>query len=133
MAEKKSKSVSSMFSKGKELSRKLKLSEIQEMGMCLIIVKRELESHALDVVKDNRGVVISRHRGKGISRTGLMSNIGAGLTDVVVIWSIARVEEIYTLAKEVGRVLDLEKPGNGKAMVIDVDGYMGAKAKLIGL
>ena len=131
MAEKKSKSVSSIFSKGKQLSRKLKLSEIQELGMCLIIVKRELEPHAIDVVKDNRGIVLSRQRGKGVSRTGIMSSIGAGLTDVVVIWAMARVEEIYDLVNEIGRVLDLEKPGNGKAMVIDVDGYMGAKAPFI--
>ena len=132
MAEKRSKK-SKLFDKSKQYTRKLKLSEIQEIALYLVVVKREFEQHAIDAIKDNRGTVISRSRGKGVSRTGLLSGIGAGLSDVVCIFAIARTEEIQNLALEVARVLDLEKPGVGKAMVIDVDGYMGAKAPMVGL
>ena len=127
----KKKRITSLFKKQQEFSRKLKLSEIQELSMCLIIVKRELEKHAIDVIRDNRGIVLSRSRGKGVSRRSIFSGLGAGQTDCVCIFAMARVEEIKTLIDEVARVLDLEKPGNGKAMVLEIEGYMGAKAPFI--
>ena len=46
----------------KAYSRKLKLNEIQELVMIIVVVKRENERFAVEVIKENRGIVISRSR-----------------------------------------------------------------------
>lgn len=129
MAEKEKKKLS--IRPKKVYTRKLKLSEITELSIAVFIVPRENETKVCSLIEQNRGVVLSKFKGKGLSRASVLTGIGAFLDDVSVVFSMARVEEVKDLVTNVSYVLNLDKPGNGKAFVIDVDGYMGAKAPFI--
>ena len=48
--------------------RKLKLSEIQELAFVIVVIKRDNEKYAVEIIKKNNGIVLSRSRGKGVSR-----------------------------------------------------------------
>ena len=115
----------------KAYSRKLKLSEIQELSLVIVIVKRELEMMAVEVIKQNRGIVLSRARGKGISKLSALNSIGAFTNDMNVIFAMVRVEEEAQLIAEIEFKLKLEVPGNGRAIIVPIDGYMGAKAPFV--
>ncbi|MBQ9790623.1 MAG: hypothetical protein IJW24_03410 [Clostridia bacterium] len=115
----------------KAYSRKLKLNEIQELVMIIVVVKRENERFAVEVIKENRGIVLSRSRGKGLSRLSALNSIGAFVSDVSVVFGMVRVEDAEKAMDEISFKLKLEMPGNGRAMIVPIDGYMGAKAPFV--
>ena len=112
-------------------SRKPKLNEINELSMYFLIINRDFEQEAVDFIRENKGVVLSRCKGKGISRTGLLSAVGAYSTPVSCIISMIRSEEAESLADTVADRFDLHISGNGKSFIIDSLGYTGAKAPFI--
>ena len=116
---------------GQVYKRKLKLSEIDELSLLVSIVNREEENRLVDYIKANRGVVLSRHKGKGVSRASMFSGIGAYSENISCVISVARNEEIRDLAYGVSQAFDLGTPGKGKSFVIESIGYMGAKALFI--
>ena len=111
--------------------RKLKLSEIQELAFVIVVIKRDNEKYAVEIIKKNNGIVLSRSRGKGVSRLSPLNSIGAFTMDVNVVFACVRVEDVQVLMEELEFKLKLEMAGNGRAMVVDVDGYMGAKAPFV--
>ncbi len=112
-------------------SRKLRLSEIQELVMVIVIVKRENERFALETIKKNKGIVLSRSRGKGVSRLSVLNSIGAFMTDLNVVFAMVRREEEKQMIESLEKDLKLEVPGNGRAITVPIDGYMGAKAPFV--
>lgn len=114
----------SMFSK----KPKLKPEDIGELKFILLITNSYNESFACDVIKMHGGVVLSRHKAKGLSRYSVFTSIGAFTKDCVVVLAQSRKEDVNYIMSNLTVALNLEKPGMGKAMVIDILGYMGAKA-----
>lgn len=110
----------------------IKLSEINEMSMCVFIVSRELESAVSKKIEDKQARVVSIVRGTGISRYSMFASLKVGTNDMSVIFAISRQEDTKKVMKSVAIEFSLAKPGNGKSFAIDIDGYLGAKAKFIG-
>ena len=119
------------FKVKKVYSRKPKLSEINELNVMVVIVPREKEPHITEYILDNGGVILSKNRAKGVSRSNIFSGIGANETSVSVIFAIARSEDASTIITSLSDIFRLDIPGNGKAFMVDVLGYMGAKAPFI--
>ena len=119
------------FQKKVSLTRRPKLSEINELSIFVVIIDREFEREAVDFIKENKGIILSRCKGKGISRAGILSALGAYSKDITCIISMVREEESIDLADSVTDRFDLNTPGNGKAFIINSLGYMGAKAPFV--
>lgn len=119
------------FKEKKVYSRKLKLSEINELKMLVIIVPREKEQKASDYVSKRGAIVLSKNRAKGVSRANIFSGIGANDVPVSVLFVAVRSEDAPKLILELADDFRLDIPGNGKAFLIDILGYMGAKAPFI--
>lgn len=116
----------------KTVKRPIKLSEINKLSMCVFIVNREYENQIKTRLHDLQARVVSIIRGIGVSRYSMFSSLKVGTSDMVVILAISRVEDTKKVMKTISIEFSLAKPGNGKSFVIDVDGYLGAKAKFIG-
>lgn len=119
------------FKLKKVYSRKPKLSEINMLDIIVVIVPREKESQVCDYLLDRGGVILSKNRAKGVSRSSIFSGIGANITPVSVIFSCARSEDSASVITSLSEEFRLDIPGNGKAFMINALGYMGAKAPFI--
>ena len=119
------------FKEKKVYMRKPKLSEINELKIVVVIVPRDHEMKLATYISDRGGVILSKNRAKGISRASLFSGVGANEVPVSVIFSAVRGEDSENLITKLSNDFRLDIPGNGKAFMIDVLGYMGAKAPFI--
>lgn len=99
--------------------------------MCVFIISREIEQKVKERVEELQAKVVSIVRGNGISRFSLFSSLKIGTKDMSVIFAISRVEDVKKVMRTVAIDFSLAKPGNGKSFVIDIDGYLGAKAKFL--
>jgi len=119
------------FKEKKVYMRKPKLSEINELKIIVIIVPRDNEAKISTYISDRGAVILSKNRAKGISRASLFSGVGANEVPVTVIFASVRSEDSENLIMKISNDFRLDIPGNGKAFIIDVLGYMGAKAPFI--
>lgn len=119
------------MTKLKAKTKQLKLSEINELSMCVFIVTRELEDKVQAKLSSLQAKVVSVVRGVGVSRFSVFASLKVGTTDMSVIFALARVEDTKKIMKNVSIEFSLAKPGNGKSFVIDINGYLGAKAKFM--
>lgn len=109
----------------------IKLKQINELSMCVFIISREIEQKVKEKVEELQAKVVSIVRGNGISRFSLFSSLKIGTKDMSVIFAISRVEDVKKVMRTIAIDFSLAKPGNGKSFVIDIDGYLGAKAKFL--
>ena len=105
-----------------------KLSSINELCLGVFIIDREEETHLREFVKNMGARVVSSFRGKGVSRNSVFQSIRVGTKDVTVVLVACPSEDIENLMKKVTLEFELDIPGNGKGIAIDIDGYLGAKA-----
>lgn len=110
--------------------RKPKLSEIDELGMAVFICKTSKENELKDYVTELGGVVLSSMRARGLSRNAVAVAFGA-YTEMNVIFVTCQQEISRQLIYDVSQKFKFSQAGNGKGFLIDVDGYMGAKAAFI--
>ena len=119
------------FKEKKVYSRKLKLSEINNLSMLVVIVPREKESEVSEYIALRGGIILSKNRAKGVSRATIFSGVGASVVPVSVLFTAARSEDAPQIITSLSEHFRLDIPGNGKAFMIDILGYMGAKAPFI--
>lgn len=110
---------------------KPKLSEINELAMAVFIVKRRDENRLSTKLKELGVEILSVTRGIGVSRNTVFESLKVGMEDVCVFFAMARVEDIRDIMETITEEFDLTFPGNGKGFVVDIDGYLGAKAKFL--
>ena len=111
--------------------KKLKLSEINELSMAVFIIQREREKELKNRVIELGGKILSISWGTGISRSTVFESLKIGTEDVSVFFVMTRVEDVRDLMKTITEEFALAIPGNGKGFIIDIDGYLGAKAPFI--
>lgn len=119
------------FKVKKVYSRKPKLSEINMLDIIVVIVPRDKDLVVCDFAVDRGAIVLSKSRGKGVSRSSIFSGVGANETPVTVIFLAARSEESASIITQISENFRLDIPGNGKSFMINALGYMGAKAPFI--
>ena len=112
-------------------NKKLKLSEINELSMAVLIIQREKEKELKKRIIELGGRILSISWGTGISRSTVFESLKIGTEDVSVFFVMARVEDVRDLMKTITQDFSLSIPGNGKGFIIDIDGYLGAKAPFI--
>lgn len=107
------------------------LSEINELVLCMFIVKRDLEKAVCTRIAEVGGVVVDVSRGKGVSRYSVFEAFGIGSSDISLIISQARKEDAEDVIKAISSEFKFSVPGNGKGFALTVEGYMGAKAPFV--
>ena len=115
----------------KKTNRPLKVSEIEDLSMCVFIVKRSMEDKLKTSIMENDGKILSITYGTGISRSSIFNSLRVGSDDVVVFFVTIRVEDVRKFMRTISKEFELAVPGNGKGFVLDVDGYLGAKALFV--
>lgn len=115
-------------------SRKLfkvwQLSEIDKLAFVVFIVKPEIQNDVKMRVSVLGGRVLSAVDATGVPRKPLLQVLGFVSVDSFVIFCIARKEDASNLIEAISAEFNLTKPGNGKAFVVDIDGYLGGKGPL---
>ena len=119
------------FKLKKNNKRKLKLSEINELALSVLIIKRANEDKLRNRIKELDGEIVSITRGIGISRSTVFESLKLGTDDVSVFFVVSRVEDVRDFMQTITEEFEFCVPGNGKGFTIDVDGYLGAKAVFI--
>lgn len=111
--------------------RKLKLSEIEDLSLCVFIVKKNIESKFKAKIIENDGKILSLTYGTGVSRASVFNSLKVGSDDVVIFFVTIRVEDVRKFMRIMSKEFELAVPGNGKGFVLDVNGYLGAKALFV--
>jgi len=116
-----------MFKKlGKKKS--FKLASINDLDMCVFIVKRKHENELREKIEEYDGRILSVVPAFGISHSSMFEAISAIGEPCIVVFSTARSEDSKNLIYHISEELELYKPNNGKAFRVDITGYLGAKA-----
>lgn len=110
---------------------KPKLNEINELSMSVFIINKQEELRLLKRLKELGSKVLSITRGIGVSRNSIFESLKIGTTDVSVFFAMSRIEDVRDVMQKITEEFDLTVPGKGKGFVIDIDGYLGAKAKFL--
>lgn len=112
-------------------TKHITLSQIDELSMCVFIINREFEQKVKKRLDELQAKTVSIVRGVGISRYSMFSSLKVGTNDMSVIFAIARKEDVQKIMRTIAIEFSIALPGNGKSFVIDIDGYLGAKAKFM--
>jgi len=114
-----------------KIKHSISLRDINELSMCVFIVKRTEEEKLLSHIKKSDARLVSMTRGLGVSRSSAFESLKIGTEDVTVFFCICRDEDVGIFMKTTAEKFELDMPGNGKGFIIDINGYLGAKAAFL--
>lgn len=112
------------------VSQKLYPSQINELSMCCFVIKDNKLDDILSFIVNNGGRVISAVQADGVSRNTLFESFN-GYVDSYMVLAMCQREITEVFMRNICKAFELEKKGNGKAFVIDILGYMGAKGPFV--
>ncbi len=113
------------------VSQRLYPSQINELSICCFFIKKEKLDDMLAFIVNNGGRVISAVPACGIARNEIMQTIDGFVSDRYFILSMCQKEITDVFMLNIVKQFELNKHGNGKAFVLDVLGYMGAKGPFV--
>lgn len=108
-------------------------TQIGELSMFCVIIKENVLDDLFEYVVNNGGRVISAVPCSGISKNSFDNFVeGEGLkNNEYFVLSMCQKEIVDILMINLCRTFELNKKGKGKAFVIDILGYMGAKGPFV--
>ena len=113
------------------VSQKLYPSQINELSICCFVVKSQNLDDILSFIVNNGGRVVSAVLCSGVSRNLLINSISGYSNDSYFVVAICQKEITDIFMLNICREFDFNKKGRGKAFVLDVLGYMGAKGPFV--
>ena len=112
------------------VSQKLYPSQINELSMCCFVVKASKLDDMLSFIVNNGGRVVSAVQADGVSRNTLIESFN-GYIESYMVLAVCQKEITEVFMRNICMAFELDKKGNGKAFVIDILGYMGAKGPFV--
>ncbi len=112
------------------VSQRLHPTQISELSICGFVVGGALLDDILSFIVNNGGRVISAVPGSGISRNSLIESFN-GYANAYFVLAMCQKEITDIFMMNITKEFNLHKRGKGKAFVIDVLGYMGAKGPFV--
>ena len=112
------------------VSQRLYPEQINELAMCCFIMKRDKLDDLHEFIINNGGRVVSAVASKGFSRASIFDVFGESY-ETYTVFAICQKEIVDIFMLNVCREFKLNKKGRGKAFVLDVLGYMGAKGPFV--
>lgn len=113
------------------VSQKLYPSQINELSICCFVIKSQNLDDILSFIVNNGGRVVSAVLCSGVSRNLLINSISGYSNDSYFVVAICQKEITDIFMLNICREFDFNKKGRGKAFVLDVLGYMGAKGPFV--
>lgn len=113
------------------VSQKLYPTQINELSICCFVVKSERVDDILSFIVNNGGRVVSAVMCSGVSRNIILNSISGYSNESYFVVAICQKEITDIFMLNICREFDFNKKGNGKAFVLDVLGYMGAKGPFV--
>lgn len=113
------------------VSQKLYPSQINELSICCFVIKADILDEFEEFIQNNGGRIISSVSCSGVSRNGLINAIEGYNNNNYFVMTMCQKEitDVFMLA--VCEEFEIYKKGKGKAFVLDVLGYMGAKGPFV--
>ena len=112
------------------VSQRLHPTQINELSMCCFVVGNSILDDVLSFIVNNGGRVVAAVPGSGISRNSFLESF-QGYSDAYLIIAMCQKEITDIFMLNIAQEFNLHKRGKGKAFVLDVLGYMGAKGPFV--
>ena len=106
-------------------------NQIGEMSMFCVVIKENKLDELFEFVVNNGGRVVSAIPCHGVSKNSFDKLVDGFVNNEYIVVSMCQKEIIDVLMISLCREFKLYKKGNGKAFVIDILGYMGAKGPFV--
>lgn len=113
------------------VSQRLYPSQINELSMCCFVVKKENLDDLFAFIVNNGGRVLSAIECVGQSRSELVQAFDGFVSNNYFVLAMCQKEITDIFMLNVVKEFELNKKGNGKAFVIDILGYLGAKGPFV--
>ena len=106
-------------------------NQIGEMSMFCVVIKENKLDELFEFIVDNGGRVISAIPCHGVPKNSFDKLVDGFVNNEYMVISMCQKEIVDILMISLCREFKFYKKGNGKAFVIDVLGYMGAKGPFV--
>ena len=106
-------------------------TQIEELSMFCVIIKQNKLDDVFSFIVDNGGRVISAIPAYGVGKNTIVDFVSGNSNDSYVVFSMCQKEIVDILMLNLCRKFEFNKSNTGKAFVIDVLGYMGAKGPFV--
>ena len=113
------------------VSQRLHPTQISELSICCFVAGNSILDDMLSFIVNNGGRVVSAVLCSGVSRNILINSISGYSNDSYFVVAICQKEITDIFMLNICRAFDFNKKGRGKAFVLDVLGYMGAKGPFV--
>ena len=113
------------------VSQRLYPSQINELSMCCFVVKKERLDDLFAFIVNNGGRVVSAIECVGQSRSELVQAFDGFVSNNYFVLAMCQKEITDIFMLNVVKEFELNKKGNGKAFVVDILGYLGAKGPFV--
>ncbi len=113
------------------VSQRLYPSQINELSMCCFVVKKERLDDLFAFIVNNGGRVLSAIECVGQSRSELVQAFDGFVSNNYFVLAMCQKEITDIFMLNVVKEFELNKKGNGKAFVVDILGYLGAKGPFV--
>lgn len=113
------------------VSQKLYPSQINELALCCFIIRRDFLDELHEFVVNNGGRIISAIDSKGISRGSFLEHFSGETFETYTVLCMCQKEIVDIFMINICREFQFNKKGKGKAFVVDILGYMGAKGSFV--
>lgn len=113
------------------VSQRLYPSQINELSMCCFVVKKEKLDDLFAFIVNNGGRVLSAIECVGQSRSELVQTFDGFVANDYFVLAMCQKEITDIFMLNVVKEFELNKKGNGKAFVVDILGYLGAKGPFV--
>ena len=112
------------------VSQRLHPTQISELSICCFVAGNSIVDDMLSFIVNNGGRVVAAVPGSGISRNSFLESF-QGYSDAYLIIAMCQKEITDIFMLNIAKEFNLHKRGKGKAFVLDVLGYMGAKGPFV--
>ncbi len=106
-------------------------TQIGELSMFCVVIRENKLDDLFEFIVNNGGRVVSAIPCSGISKNSFDNIVDGYKKDFYFVVSMCQVEIVDILMLNLCRTFEINKRGNGKAFVVDVLGYMGAKGPFV--
>jgi hypothetical protein len=113
------------------VSQILHPSQINELSMCCFIVDNNRLDDTLEFIINNGGRVMAAVQSAGVSRYSLLESMAGFSYDKYCVFAVCQKEITDIFMLNICKEFGFNSKGKGKAFVIDVLGYMGAKGPFV--
>ena len=113
------------------VSQRLYPSQLNELSMCCFVVKKENLDDLFAFIVNNGGRVLSAIECVGQSRSELVQAFDGFVSNNYFVLAMCQKEITDIFMLNVVKEFELNKKGNGKAFVVDILGYLGAKGPFV--